>query len=72
MKFDTIEQEAKFIVNILYQPTGYIKHNENSDAMWDWSKQQAINMIEHFINKMPEGSSNWLYHVELVAKIRAL
>lgn len=65
----TLQEEAQAMVNVIYQPTGYIKHNENSKTMWKWASERAIEMIEKFIEKMPEGSANWLHHRKLVDEI---
>ena len=40
--------------------------------IWEYSKSMAIEMTEHFIKKMPEGSSNWLYHRKLIDAIKNL
>lgn len=64
-----IKQEAKELVNKVYQPTGYIRPNESPNTLWNWSKDIAKDFVEHFIEKMPEGSANWLHHRKLIEEI---
>lgn len=68
----TIKQEAKELVNGIYQPLGYLGCNVSSDKMWEYAKERAVEIVEHFIAKMPEGSSNWLHHLELTEEIKNL
>jgi len=64
--------EAKEIVNKIYQPLGYLKCMVSNDEMWEYAKERAIEITEHFIKKMPEGSANWLHHRKLVDEIKLL
>ena len=68
----TEKEEAKHIVNIIYQPTGYLNQKENSVTLWEWSCERAIEMVVHFIEKMPEGSNNWLRHHKIIDEIKKL
>lgn len=67
-----IKIEAKYLVNKIYQPLGYLGCNVNSDEMWEYAKARTIEMVEHFITKMPEGSANWLHHRKLIDAINNL
>ena len=67
-----IELEAKEIVNKIYQPLELLGCDVNSDEMWEYAKGRAIEITEHFIEKMPEGSANWLHHRKLIDVINNL
>lgn len=69
---ERIKKEAFDLVNKIYQPTGYLKHNENSKTLWEWSKERVKEQAEHFTTKMIEGSSLWLYHRKLIKEIDKL
>jgi len=71
-EIDKRKREAKHIVNKIYQPLGYLDCNVNSDTMWEYAKERATEITEHFILKMPEGSSNWLHHRKLIDEIKNL
>lgn len=66
----TLKEEAKAFVNSIYQPMGYIVKDLNSNQMWEWASERAIENIEIFVSKMVEGSSIWLYHRKLIDEIR--
>jgi len=67
-----IKTEAKSMVNKIYQPLGHLRCMVSSDEMWEYAKGRAIEITEHFIEKMPEGSANWLHHVKLIDAINNL
>lgn len=69
---EKIKREAKHLVNKIYQPLGYLSCKVSSDEMWEYSKVRAIEITEHFILKMPEGSANWLHHRKLIDEINNL
>jgi hypothetical protein len=48
---------------------GYLNITENSKNMWKWASERAVETIDHFIKKMPEGSSNWIHHRKLIDEI---
>lgn len=58
MNLKTNAEIAKEMVNKVYQPTGFLKHNENSNTMWEWSKNRVVEFLDYIINISIEGSSN--------------
>jgi len=69
MKDQEIKEEARELVNNIYQPLGYLGCNVSSNKMWDYSKKRALEVVNHFVKKMPEGSENWLHHKKLINEI---
>jgi hypothetical protein len=67
-----IKIEAKDLVNKIYQPLGYLGCGVNNTKMWEYAQARTIEMVEHFITKMPEGSANWLHHRKLIDAINNL
>ncbi len=41
----TEAEEAKVMVNLVYQPTGYLNHKERPGKVWLWSKDIAKKLI---------------------------
>ena len=68
----TIEEQAKEMVNKVYQPLGYLKCHVSSDEMWEYAKARCIEFQEQLSNKLNEGSIAWLETNELKDAIRNL
>ena len=71
-RIKSIAEEAKEMVNKIYQPLGHLSCNVSNNEMWEYAKKRAVEMVEYFIKKMPEGSANWLHHRKLVDEINKL
>lgn len=42
----TLKEKAKELINKFYQPLGYFNHKENSDILWEYAKQRALEVCK--------------------------
>jgi len=69
---DSIERQAREMINKVYQPMGYLKMNENSNTMWEWAKNRVVEFLDYIIESTQEGSVVWLHHTKLKEKVLEL
>lgn len=43
------KEKAKELINKFYQPLGYIKHNENSNSLWNHGKKLALICVDEIL-----------------------
>jgi hypothetical protein len=44
---------ARDLVNLFYQPLGYLDCNVSSNKMWDYAKQRAIEVADMMLQEHP-------------------
>jgi len=52
-----IQIKAKDLVNMTYQPLGYLSCGVNSDTMWEYAKQRTIEWIDILKKEIPKYKS---------------
>lgn len=52
---DELDREAKELVNMFYQPLGYLKCGVSSNEMWEQAKKFAITHCNLMIEKLKKG-----------------
>ena len=73
MQIEThIKNEAKDLFNKIYEPLERMYHGLDDAKMRKYAKITVIEVVAHFLAKMPEGSANWLHHRKLIEAINNL
>ncbi len=55
---EKIKAYAKELVNMTYQPLGYLKCMVSNDEMWNWAKERTIINIELIKANIPMYTGN--------------
>jgi len=71
------EEKAKELINIVYQPTGYLTHKHNSKFLWKWAAKIALGIVDEILEhvQMIEGEyegypSSYQYFIKVKELIK--
>jgi len=71
-KQEAIQAEAKFLVNIIYQPLGFLGCSVNNSSLWEWAKGRAADTLSYNIDKLPPRSRTRGLQTKVLEQIRQL
>lgn len=70
------KQQAKKMVNAIYQPMGKLTCHISSDKMWEWAKERVSEQLELLLSEIPmyQGNlnPNWKYYDEVRKHLKEL
>lgn len=70
------KDQARELVNSIYQPLGFLSCIASSDQMWEWAKDRAKEQLDLMLDQIPmyQGNLNpkWKYWDDVRKELRQL
>lgn len=70
------KDQAKKMINIIYQPMGFLNCCMSSNQMWSWAKERTLEQIELLISQIPmyvgELNPKWKFWDEVRTELRKM